>query len=292
MIAPVVAPVVASVLAAGCVGCLALAARSAERDAVRMWARSEHAGAEPSRRRTAGRPFEELRELDPHLRRSALALAGCLLGLGLAGVPGAFVGAGGGLALPTVARRRRAARERALLDEQLAEAVSSVAAGMRAGLSLAQSLRYAADESDPPLAISLRAAVDRAQLGVSLGESIDTWSHQHGGRDVRLVAGVLALHRRSGGDLPSVLDALSRTLGERRDAAREVRSLTAQARMSGAILGLLPLAFFGFLAITAREDLETALASPAGLTAIVVGLVMQGLAFAWIRHLLRVEPAT
>jgi tight adherence protein B len=107
--------------------------------------------------------------------------------------------------------------------------------------------------------------------------------------DVRLAAAVLRLHRRTGGALPPLLEGLARTLRERAAVAREVRSLTAQARLSGAIMGLLPIGFFTFLWITSRRDVVAALHSSTGLTAIVVGLVMQALAFVWIRHLLRVE---
>jgi tight adherence protein B len=101
---------------------------------------------------------------------------------------------------------------------------------------------------------------------------------------------VIGLHQRTGGDAPAVLDRVARTLRERRASAREVRSLTAQARLSGAILGVLPIAFFLFLAVTSRSDVERALASSTGLTAIVAGLMMQATAFLWIRRLLRVDP--
>lgn len=222
-------------------------------------------------------------------KRRVLGLAAISLCLLLAGPPAAVLGAAAAVALPRILRMRRAGRERALLEEQLTEAVSSIAAGMRAGFSLAQALRFAADEGSPPLAGSMAALVGRSALGMPLGTSIDAWSDAHGGRDVRLVAGILRLHGRSGGDLPAVLDRLAETLRERRAAARDVRSLTAQARMSGAILGFLPLVFFGFLGLTAPHDLAVALRSSAGLTALIVGFVMQGAAFLWIRYLLRVE---
>jgi tight adherence protein B len=219
----------------------------------------------------------------------ALGLAAISLGLLFAGPPGVILGVAAAAAIPRIIRMRRAARERALLDEQLTEAVSSIAAGMRAGFSLSQALRFAAGEGSPPLAASMQALVGRSALGMPLGTSIELWSEAQGGRDVRLVAGVLRLHGRSGGDLPAVLDRLVETLRERRSAARDVRSLTAQARLSGAILGFLPLVFFGFLGLTAPHDLAVAIRSPAGLAALIVGFVMQGAAFLWIRYLLRVE---
>ena len=102
--------------------------------------------------------------------------------------------------------------------------------------------------------------------------------------------GVLKLHRRTGGSLAATLENLAATLRERRGAARELESLTAQARLSATILGLLPIGFFLFLSIVARRDLQAAYEMPAGIAAIGLGLGLQVAAFVWIRHLLRVEP--
>jgi tight adherence protein B len=214
--------------------------------------------------------------------------AAALVGLALAGLPGTLAGPVAAGAVAAWLRRRRAARESELLEEQLGDAVSSVAAALRAGLSLPQALRFAADEGEPPLAPRLREVVDRTSMGIPLDDALARFAELGEGPDVRLVAGVLRLHRRTGGDLPRVLDGLVSTLRERRGAAREVRSLTAQARLSGAILGFLPIGFFVFLLVTSREDVEAAYRSRMGMTAILVGLVLQSLAFVWIRRLLRV----
>lgn len=212
------------------------------------------------------------------------ALGGWLLGGGIAAGLGAVVtvvGAG-------MLRRRGTARIAAALDEELADAVRSLAAGMRAGLSVPQAIAYAARECEPPLADGLARIVDRVELGEELEDALGDWVDGIGTDDARLVVGVLALHRRSGGDLPRVLDQVAATLRERSSASREVRALTAQARLSGAILGLLPIAFFGFLWLTSRSDIEGAFASPIGVGAVVVGLVLEGIAFLWIRSLLEV----
>ena len=140
----------------------------------------------------------------------------------------------------------------------------------------------------PPLAPALAHVVDSVHLGGSLDAALDTWATAVGTEDARLLVGVLTLHRRSGGDLPRVLDQVAATLRERSEAAREVRSLTAQARLSGAILGLLPIGFFAFLWMTSRGDVEGAFDSPIGIAAVVTGLVLEGIAFLWIRSLLEV----
>lgn len=217
------------------------------------------------------------------------APAGGLLGAAFGGAAVAAIGVAAGLSVPRWMRRRRDERGRLRVEEQLADAVSSLAAGLRAGLSLPQAIRNASEEGESPLADGLRAIVDREALGLPLARSLEAWAAAHPGRDVRLVMSVLRLHRRTGGDLPRVLDGLARTLRERRAAAAEVRSLTAQARLSGAILGLLPVAFFVFLSVTSRQDIEAAYRSGAGMAAIGIGLTLQLAAFVWIRRLLRVE---
>ena len=118
--------------------------------------------------------------------------------------------------------------------------------------------------------------------------AIQGWAERTDSEDARLVAGALDLHRRSGGDLPAVLDEVSSTIRERVAVAREVRALTAQARLSGWILGVLPVGFFAFLWLTSRRDIEGALGTPAGMVSVGLGLLLEVAAFLWIRSLLEV----
>ena len=218
-----------------------------------------------------------------------LVVVGGLIVMVVAG-PGLAVAAVSAAAILriVIARRRRASGRRRA-GEQLADAVAAIAAGLRAGGSLIQALAYARDEAEEPLRSELSHLVERVDVGTPVGEALSAWADVRDSEDVRLIAGVLDLHRRSGGDLPAVLDGVAATLRERRAAQREVRALTAQARLSGSILGLLPIAFFAFLLLTSRAEMLRALASPIGTTALAVGLGMELLAFVWIRRLVEVR---
>lgn len=211
-----------------------------------------------------------------------------LVGWSLDGLVTAALGAVGTMAYAAWVERRRGARRAAAIDEQLADSVRSLAAGMRAGLSVAQSIDHASREAESPLADAFRRVVDTVGVGGRLDGALARWAAEIGTDDARLVVGVLDLHRRSGGDLPRVLDQVAATLRERTDAAREVRALTAQARLSGAILGLLPIGFFAFLWTTSRGDVEGAFRTPVGITAVAIGLALEAGAFLWIRRLLEV----
>ncbi len=222
-------------------------------------------------------------------RRWMWIVAGGLAGSVVARVPGALLGALAAQPVRRLVVRRRRAAAAAERDEQLADAVGSMAAALRAGMSVSQALAYASEETQAPLGDSLQGLVDALALGVPLETAIDGWASRTDTEDARLLASVLNLHRRSGGDLPAVLDQVVAALRDRRAAARDVRGLTAQARLSGAILGFLPIGFFAFLWLTSRSDIEGAFRNPAGIAAMTIGLGMEGLAFLWIRRLLAVR---
>ena len=126
-------------------------------------------------------------------------------------------------------------------------------------------------EGEPPLAASLAPVADRVDLGAA---STSRWriGRTRPAPPTRGSSpGCWPCTGARGGELPAVLDQVAATLRERSAAAREVRALTAQARLSGAILGLLPIGFFLFLWVTSRDDIEAAFHSPAGSPPIALG---------------------
>jgi tight adherence protein B len=259
---------------------LALAGLFAERASTRaVRARAEKTLGLPERR-SERRPIP-LRALAP-----IAAALGLLAWAGpVAAACGAVIVAAG----VVVHSRRRLAAVRRGREEQLPEAVAAIAGGIRAGLSLTQAIAHARDETIAPLRDDLARLVDRVDMGTPVAEALAGWADDLDSEDARLIAGVLDLHRQSGGDLPAVLDGLVGTLRERRAAHDEVRALTAQARLSGTILGMLPIGFFGFLLLTSRDEMMSAIATPLGGTAVAAGLVMECVAFLWIRRLLVVR---
>jgi tight adherence protein B len=256
--------------------CADRATAAARRDDVRRRSRGE---APPSTIRWPGMDVR------------TLCIAGVLAAAGFtfAGPVGAALG----MVLPFGIRRVGPFRSRRALaarrDEQLADAIGALTAAVRSGMSVSQALSYAARESEPPVADELARVVSDVEVGVPLGDAVEAWADRSGSQDAQLVAGALDLYRRSGGDLPAVLDQVAGTIRERVGVGREIRALTAQARLSGWILGVLPIGFFAFLWLTSRRDIQGALATPAGLGSVLLGLVLEVGAFFWIRSLLDVS---
>jgi tight adherence protein B len=176
-----------------------------------------------------------------------------------------------------------------LLEGQLADLAESVSLGLRSGLSVVQALEFARAEAGSPIRAHLDRFVDQQNLGVRfelalerLGDDLDT-------DDARFLVLVTGIHARSGGDLAGALDEVGRTIRHRIAVRRELRAASAQGRISGVIMGSLPIAFFLFLSITSHSKLAPILRSGPGMAMVGGGLALEGLAYLWIRRLLRVQ---
>jgi tight adherence protein B len=223
------------------------------------------------------------------VRRVGWPLLGAALALWWGGVMWAVAVGAVALSIRFARERRARAVVRARREEQLADAVGALVSAIRAGMSIPQAFAYAAAEAEPPLADDLGSLVAALDVGVPLHDALTLWADRMDSDDARLIAAAMELHRRAGGDLPTVLAQVTATVRERVAASRDVRAMTAQARLSGAILGMLPVGFFVFLWLTSRSEIEGALRTPLGVACVVLGLTLDGVAFLWIRRLLEIE---
>jgi tight adherence protein B len=217
------------------------------------------------------------------------ALVGAGLGWALVGPLGVLVGGVAGAAAPVLwARSRRRATQEAL-EAQLADMVAAIAVAVRSGLSIAQAVAFAAEDAESPLKEKMDRIIAEQAVGASLEVALSGFADAVGTDDARLLVLILSTHARTGGNLAAALEEVADTLRHRFDARRELRALTAQGRVSGLILGTLPIGFFLVLAATSRQNLGSVYRSAAGLAMVGGGLVLEGLAYVWIRRILHIE---
>jgi tight adherence protein B len=219
----------------------------------------------------------------------AAGSAGGLAGLQLIGPLGLVTGTVVGALIPRLLEKRSGAKLSQEIERQLAEAAESTAMAVRSGFSIAQALEFAAQEASSPMSEILGRFIDQQRLGMPFEEALHQFADELGSPDARLFTLVVGIHARSGGNLAGAVDDVAATIRHRIAMRRELRALSAQGRISGSILGALPIAFFLVLAATSHRDLAPVYRSPAGVAMISSGLVMEGLAFVWIRRLLRIE---
>jgi tight adherence protein B len=213
------------------------------------------------------------------------------VGFWLAGPVGALAGVVAAEVARRMARSRNVRTIRDRLDEQLGEAIATLSAAVRAGLSARRALEEAVRGSEPPLRDSLATLVDRVHVGQPIDAALETFAGEVGTTDAQLVTTLLTVHRRTGGDLPALLDEVAEVIGQRVETRRQVRALTAQGRASGAVLAVLPIAFVGLLSGTSGDGLGAFYRTLPGAGLLLGGLLCDVLGFIWIRRIVRTEGA-
>ncbi|CAN5827183.1 N/A [soil metagenome] len=192
---------------------------------------------------------------------------------------GALVTLGAGtVAQPMVARRRR---ERAV-ESDLPVVVDTMVAALASGASLAQAVAAGAS-LDGPAGGELALVSARHRRGVALQASLDEWASDRAHSGASLLADALALAGTSGASQTRALEQVGGTLRERAALGREVRALGAQARLSAAVLVLVPFAFAAVVALVDDRIGRFLLATPLGWACIGGGLALDG-AGAWWMH--------
>jgi tight adherence protein B len=146
--------------------------------------------------------------------------------------------------------RRQSARVKAFND-QLADTIQLMSNSLRSGLSLVQAMEMISREAEPPIADEFQRVVREIGLGVGPQQALRSMVRRIASDDVDLLVTAILVQFEIGGNLSRILDSISNTIRERVKLHGEIRTLSAQGRMSGYILSCLPIAVGGLLLLVA-----------------------------------------
>jgi len=224
-----------------------------------------------------------------------LITVGMTAGLGLAGlllsrsVIGLVVGAVIGAAIPYVVARVRASRRVAQLEEQLPDAIDLMGRAMRAGHPLSSGFKMVADEAPEPIATEFRQVFEEQRFGLPFDDSLLGLGERVRLSDIRILVTAILVHRQVGGNLAEILDQIAYLVRERFKLRRQLRVITAQGRLSGYVLAVLPIILGVTIYTLNREYMMPIFEESIGRVMLVGALVFQVLGYLWIRRILDIE---
>ncbi|HOY68888.1 MAG TPA: type II secretion system F family protein [Candidatus Ozemobacteraceae bacterium] len=151
-----------------------------------------------------------------------------------------------GYAIPhlwvTIAKAKRTAA----FGEQIQDALIMIANGLKAGYSLLQAMEMVAREAPVPMSTELRRVLKENSLGMNLEDALRNLNGRVESEDWDLVTTVVLIQRQVGGNLAEILDKIGFTIRQRQKIKGDIQTKTAQAKVSGFIVGGLPVAL-GFM---------------------------------------------
>lgn len=160
----------------------------------------------------------------------------------LSNIPGILIGAVIGFFAPTLYVRRQQGRRLVKFDNQLADMLSLMVNGLRAGYSIMQAMEAVAKEMPPPISDEFRRVVQEMQLGIPMDVALENLTRRIPSKDLDLLVTAINVQREVGGNLAEILDTISHTIRERVRVKGEIRILTTQVMTSGRTLAIMPVA--------------------------------------------------
>jgi len=205
-------------------------------------------------------------------------LVSMLIGLPFAAGLLAVVAAG---SLPFVVLSRMRRKRATQFAEQLPDALDLMRSALQAGHGLVGCFSLIADEFPEPVAGEFREVAEEVRLGLPMREALQNLSERIDNPDTPLLAVGLLVAQDVGGNLAEVLENISYTIRERFKLLRDVRVLTAQGRLSGMVLTVLPFLVAAAMYTLSPEYMAPMLNEPLGhkmmayvLVSVVVGHFM------------------
>ena len=141
---------------------------------------------------------------------------------------------------------RRGQRLKAFND-QLGDTLNLLVNSIRAGYSILQAMRTVSEEMSPPISSEFGRVVQEVQLGISLEEALAHMLRRVPSDDLDMVVTAMNIQREVGGNLAEILDSISFTVRERIRIKGEIRTLTAQSRISGYMVAAVPVILAGII---------------------------------------------
>lgn len=180
-------------------------------------------------------------------------------------------------------------RRRRRLEAQLPEAVISLAAQLRAGLSLGQALDVLARHQAAPLGQELTLVLRRHRLGLALDAALGELPGRVRSRDANTFVAALRIARETGGGLADALQRLGDTLRRRRMIEDRIAALTAQGRIQGVVVSLLPAVLVLALLVIEPEATGRLFSTPSGWAALLTVAALEVAGWLLIRRIVNID---
>jgi tight adherence protein B len=206
----------------------------------------------------------------------------------------------GGLLLGFIAPRfwlnfRKGSRLKAF-NKQLPDTVTLIANALRSGSSFLQAIEMVVRESRPPISIEFSRVIREVNLGLPFDLAMENMVRRVKSEDFELMATAISIQHQVGGNLAEILDSIAFTIRERIRIQGEIRTLTAQQRLSGYVVGALPIFLFLFIFVAAPTFFNPMFSAPPDVIGIPLGVILFGVAllamgagFFFIRKIVDIE---
>jgi tight adherence protein B len=244
-----------------------------------------------------GKLADDLQKADLKLKSSEWVVAVAAVGIGLGllltlrfGTPVMLlIGPVVAWLLSGVVLKFRQGRRTRAFNNQLGDTITLLSNALKAGYSFAQALASVSRNASPPISEEFGRAVREIALGIPVDDALNHMVQRNKSEDFDLLVTAVQIQRVVGGNLAEILDTIAFTIRERVRIQGEIRTLTAQARISGIIITLLPFGLAGVLELISPSYFGPMLTETLGHVFLGIGIFSIAIGAAAIQKIVKIE---
>lgn len=124
---------------------------------------------------------------------------------------------------------------------QLVDCLVNMSNALKAGFSIQQALELIVKEGQNPISQEFSTFLHQMRVGMSMEDGLESLQSRVGSQDLALMVSAVEIARQTGGNLTEVFEKIAHTIRERMRIELRIRTLTAQGRLQGVVVGLMPL---------------------------------------------------
>jgi len=181
------------------------------------------------------------------------------------------------------------ARRRTKFDSQLPEALATMSNALRAGFSISQAFESVVERGEAPVSEEFAVLQQQLRIGMSLEDALEDLTARVGSDDLTLITTAILISRKTGGNVTEIFDKIAETIRGRMRIERKVKSLTAQGRLQGVVVSVMPVFLGVVMTIIKPKLMIPFLTSPIGVAAVAATLVLVVFGWLMIRKIIRID---
>jgi tight adherence protein B len=192
-------------------------------------------------------------------------------------------------AAPLIYIRFRRLRRMREFTIQLPSALDLIKSSLEAGHSLVRGLQVLVQEFADPLGGEFRTVLEQSRLGMPLTRALEEMLKRMPEEDLRLLVVAIKVQSEVGSSLAQIIGRLSEIVRTRQRLQQQIRTMTAQSRMSGMVVGLLPAIVLSIFSLVQPGYARVLFYDPSGVMALKLAIGLDLMAFLTIRRILKVD---
>ena len=172
---------------------------------------------------------------------------------------------------------------------QLVNGLTSMSNSLKAGFSIQQAIESVVNEGENPISQEFGMFLQQIRVGMSFEEAMADLDRRLGSEDLTLMIQSIEIARQTGGNLTEVFDRIAETIRERRRIEGKIKSLTAQGKIQGNVVGAMPFVLGLAMYMLDPQMMRTFLASSIGVIVLVLVCIMVVLGMVVIRKIVNID---